>query len=92
TNRDQSMEATLRMAVKLIAKFPALVAAWHRIRNDKEPVEPLPDLSHAANFLNMLSGKLPPYEYPREKVLKAMRELKRLYPWLDGELARLCVS
>ncbi len=65
TDQDQSMEATLRMAIKLIARFPALVAAWHRIRNDKEPVEPLPDLSHAANFLYMLSGKVPDEEMAR---------------------------
>jgi len=31
-------------------------------------------------------GKLPPYEYPKEKVDEAMKKLKKLYPWLDGEL------
>jgi tryptophan synthase beta chain len=35
------------------------------------------------------SGKLPPYEYPKEKVDDSMRKLKRLYPWLDGELKNL---
>jgi tryptophan synthase beta chain len=30
-----------------------------------------------------LSGKLQPYEYPKEKVDEAMRRLKKLYPWLD---------
>jgi len=29
------------------------------------------------------SGKLPPYEYPTEKVEEAMRKLRKLYPWLD---------
>lgn len=29
------------------------------------------------------SGKLPPYEYPKEKVDKSIRELKELYPWLE---------
>lgn len=29
------------------------------------------------------SGKLPPYEYPKEKVEESMRKLKELYPWLD---------
>jgi len=57
--KDQSMEAVLRMAVRLIAKFPTIIAAWDRIRNDKEPVEPSADLDHAANFLYMLSGKIP---------------------------------
>jgi tryptophan synthase beta chain len=30
-----------------------------------------------------LSGKLLPYEYPKEKVDEAMRRLRKLYPWLD---------
>jgi citrate synthase len=63
--KDQSREASLRMAIKLIAKFSAIIATWHRIRNDKEPVEPLPDLDHAANFLYMLSGKVPDEEDAR---------------------------
>ena len=29
------------------------------------------------------SGKLLPYEYPKEKVEESMRRLKELYPWLD---------
>ena len=29
------------------------------------------------------SGKLPPYEYPKEKVDESMRKLKQLYPWLE---------
>ena len=57
--KDQSMEAVLRMAVRLIAKFPTIIAAWDRIRNDKEPIEPSADLDHAANFLYMLSGEMP---------------------------------
>ena len=57
--RESSPEATLRMAIKLIAKFPTVVAAWDRIRNNKKPVEPKPDLSHAANFLYMLNGTIP---------------------------------
>jgi len=56
---EYSPEAALRMAIKLIAKFPTIVAAWDRIRNNKKPVEPNPDLSHAANFLYMLNGTIP---------------------------------
>ena len=51
---DQSMEAAIRMAIRLIAKFPTIVAAWDRIRNDEEPLKPSPKLDHAANFLYML--------------------------------------
>ena len=57
--RAYSTETTLRMAIKLIAKFPTIVAAWERIRNDKAPVDPDPDLTHAANFLYMLNGIIP---------------------------------
>ena len=57
--RDQSQEAVLRMATRLIAKFANIIAAWDRIRNNKEPVEPSPDLNQAANFLYMLSGEVP---------------------------------
>jgi hypothetical protein len=32
---------------------------------------------------DFLSGKLPPYEYPREKVEESMRRLRKLYPWID---------
>jgi len=64
-NRDQSMDASVRMATKLISKFSAIIAAWHRIRNTKEPIAPLPDLDHAANFLYMLSGQQPDKEVAR---------------------------
>ncbi|MFC1882796.1 citrate/2-methylcitrate synthase [Thermodesulfobacteriota bacterium] len=63
--KDQSREAVLRMATSLIAKFGTIIAAWDRIRNSQEPVEPLPDLDHAANFLYMLSGEVPDDEVAR---------------------------
>ena len=63
--KDQSMEASLRMAIRLIAKFATIIAAWDRIRNDKEPVAPSADLDHAANFLYMLSGEIPDEETAR---------------------------
>lgn len=46
-------------AMGLIASFPTLVAAWHRIRSGLEPLAPREDLEHAANFLYMLSGSEP---------------------------------
>ena len=57
--KELSAEAASRMAVKLIARFPTIMAAWDRIRNDIEPLDPKPELSHAANFLYMLSGEVP---------------------------------
>ena len=62
---DQTREAALRMAIRLIAKFPTIVAAWDRIRNGKEPLKPLPELDHAANFLYMLKGEKPDEEEAR---------------------------
>jgi len=57
--REHSSEAAYRMGIKLIARFPTIVAAWDRIRNSKEPLEPNPDLGHASNFLYMLNGTVP---------------------------------
>jgi citrate synthase len=60
--REYSPEAALRMGIKLIAKFPTIVAAWDRIRNNKKPLDPDPELGHAANFLYMLNGTIPDNE------------------------------
>jgi citrate synthase len=55
----KTREAVLRMGIRLIAKLPAVVAAWERIRRGLLPVPPDPELDHAANFLYMLSGRKP---------------------------------
>jgi citrate synthase len=59
---DSSREANLRKAIRLVAKLPTVVAAWHRIRNGNDPVEPNRRLRHAANFLYMLHGNPPDEE------------------------------
>jgi citrate synthase len=56
---DNSREATIRKAIRLTAQMPTLMAAWERIRRGKAPVAPNPRLSHAANFLSLMSGKKP---------------------------------
>ncbi|NLN06245.1 MAG: citrate synthase/methylcitrate synthase [Firmicutes bacterium] len=43
----------------LIAAMPTIVAAVHRIKAGKLPIEPHPDLGHAANFLYMIRGEKP---------------------------------
>jgi len=63
--QEYSKESSTRMGVRLVAKIPTVVAAWHRIRNGQEPVPPDSDLSHAANFLYMLTGKRPDAETAR---------------------------
>jgi len=52
-------EANYRKAIRLQAKMPSIVAAFARIRKGLEPVSPKNNLSFAANFLYMLSGKEP---------------------------------
>ena len=56
---DNSKEAHLRRAITLIAKIPAIVAAWNRVRNGQHVVDPLDEGSHATNFLCMLRGVEP---------------------------------
>ena len=52
-------EISLQRAMNLIAKVPTIIANWDRIRNGKEIIQPDSKLSHAANFLYMLTGKRP---------------------------------
>ncbi len=54
-----SREANLNMAVRLLARMPVLVAAWHRISRGLEPLPPDDSLSHAANFLWQFHGEKP---------------------------------
>lgn len=63
--QQQNQEASDRMAVRLIAQFPVLLAAWERVRNGKPVVSPREDLGHAANFLYMLTGEQPDDELAR---------------------------
>ena len=58
-------DASYDRAINLIAKVATIVASWHRIRNGLEIVDPDPSLSHAANFLYMMSGKRPDAEVER---------------------------
>jgi citrate synthase len=48
-----------RNLIRLAAVTPTLVAAIHRVSHGLEPVEPDPDLDHAANYLWMVSGARP---------------------------------
>ncbi|MBK8316864.1 MAG: citrate synthase [Acidobacteria bacterium] len=56
---DNSPEACRRKAIRLTAQVATIVAAIDRVRNGKEPLDPKPGLSHAANFLYMLNGRDP---------------------------------
>lgn len=63
---DESREANVRKAVRLIARVPAVIAAWHRIRSGEKALPPDNALSHAANFLWQLTGKRPPEDIARD--------------------------
>jgi 2-methylcitrate synthase len=63
---DDTREGNLQKAVLLIARIPALVAAWQRIRNGLDPLPPDDSLSHAGNFLWQLQGRRPDPELARD--------------------------
>lgn len=87
------MEATSNYdkAIRLQAKIPTIVTAFSRIRKGLDPVAPRKDLSFAANFLYMLSGK-----EPADVEIEAFN--KALVLHADHELnastftARVCVA
>jgi len=57
--RNLARDASLRVATRLTARFPTIVAAIERARNNLEIIAPKPDLNIATNFLYMLKGEMP---------------------------------
>lgn len=55
SNPQKNWEAVVR----LIAKLPTVVAAFHRLRHGDEAIPPRDDLDHAANFYYMLFDREP---------------------------------
>jgi citrate synthase len=51
--------------VQLTASIPVFAAAWHRARSGQSPVQPQAGLTHAADYLQMLSGETPRSEQVR---------------------------
>lgn len=56
---DVAPESVKKKALKLIARVPVIVAAFHRFRNGQAAIAPDPSLSEAANFLYMITGQKP---------------------------------
>jgi citrate synthase len=52
-------EVNWESVVRLIAKLPTIVAAFHRLRHGDEAIPPRDDLDHAANFYYMLFEREP---------------------------------
>ena len=50
---------TIEQAIAVTARFPVFLAAFHRMRNGLQPLESHPELGHAANYLYLLTGKIP---------------------------------
>jgi 2-methylcitrate synthase len=63
---DESRDANIRRAMRLIARLPAIVAGWHRIRQGLQIVLPDRSLSHAGNFLYQLTGEKPDKDTARD--------------------------
>ena len=47
------------MSVKIISRVATIVAAWQHVRHGYDPIEPRSDLTHAENFLYMMTGVEP---------------------------------
>lgn len=45
--------------VRLLAKIPTMVAAFHLMRKGNDPIQPNDDLDYATNFLYMLTERMP---------------------------------
>jgi citrate synthase len=65
--KDNSHEANVRKSYNLTAQIAMIVAVYDRVRKGKEVVPPDRSMSHAANFLWMLTG-----EKPTETAVKTM--------------------
>ncbi len=58
-NRQLDDAAGLQAAYHLISGLATIAAAISRVQQGKLPIDPDPELSHAANFLYMMTGRRP---------------------------------
>lgn len=56
---DQDQQGRRQTAITVGAVTPVLVAALYRLRTGQQPIDPRPDLDHAANYYWMLTGREP---------------------------------
>src|SRR5579864_443300 len=57
--KNKDHDANVNKAIRLTSQISMIVAAYDRLRKGKKVVEPDPSLSHAANFLLLLTGEKP---------------------------------
>ncbi len=55
----ENLDAALRKGRRIAATVPTVLAAYERLRQGEEPVDPRPELGYAENFLYMLNGEEP---------------------------------
>lgn len=88
---DMSTDGNYKKAIRLQAQMSSLVTAFARIREGKDPIAPKKELSYAANFLYMLTGKEPDEisetAFNKALVLHADHELNA-----STFTARVCVA
>jgi len=58
-SEDMSEAANARKAIRIQGQIGSAVAAFERIRNNRPPLVPRPELTLAGNFLYMLRGVMP---------------------------------
>jgi citrate synthase len=63
---EESDQANLGKAYRLMAKTPQIVATYQRLRTGADAMEPRDDLGVAANFLYALTGKQPDPQVARD--------------------------
>jgi citrate synthase len=63
---DDSPEANLPKAYRLMAMTPQIIATYQRLRTGADAIEPRDDLGLAANFLYALTGKQPDPQVARD--------------------------
>ena len=63
---DNSQEANMRKAMRILAKTPTAIAAFFRVRKGKKVLKPKKDLSFSENFFYMCFGKV-----PQKEIIKA---------------------
>ncbi|MFD1168313.1 MULTISPECIES: citrate synthase [Bacillaceae] len=56
---DRSIEVNKNRAYELLAKLPTITVNSYRILTNDEPISPRKDLPYSANFLYMITGKVP---------------------------------
>jgi len=59
TPTTEDLHVRIDKALQILAKTPTIIAAFDRARTHNDPLAPRHGLSHAANFLYMLTGKEP---------------------------------